>query len=119
MEKQNSVKMESLQNDFNTAITWWERKRLVYNIITLFGALLVIFGRGEVPNGISSYKDFVIVFYWLFGANVFYTFGWGFEAILNYYFKTPFFGKTTRTLCFFLGAFFSLVWMFILASQIN
>ena len=71
-----------------------------------------------MPNGISSYEEFGIILFWLFGANIFFTGGWVFEALLNYYFKASFFKKTTRQLLFILGTIFSVIWMFMLASEI-
>nr|WP_321225515.1 hypothetical protein [uncultured Psychroserpens sp.] len=117
LEKHNSIETEQVHNNFSTAIKWWERKRLIYNIITLIGGLLVIFIRGDVPNGISPYSDFTIILFWLFGANIFYTCGWAFEALLNYYFKTSFFGNNIRNALFVLGAVFSFMWMFFFSKS--
>jgi hypothetical protein len=117
MDKSNS--QSKVLNDFNSAIKWWERKRLWYNIVALAGGIIVILLRGEVPNGISSYSDFYIIFYWLFGANILYTCGWGFEALCVYYFKTKYFGERFRMLLFVFGTIFSFFWIFILTRSIQ
>ncbi|WP_114904989.1 hypothetical protein [Kordia sp. SMS9] len=75
--------------------------------------------RSDVPNGISPYENYSILLFWLFGANIFYTFGWALEALLNYYFKVPFWKNDTRRIFFVLGTVFSFVWMFLLTSQIR
>lgn len=119
LKNENYIETENDINGFNSAIKWWERKRVFYNVVTFLGGLIVIFLRGEVPNGISSYTDFGIIFFWLFGANIFYTCGWAFEAMLNYYFKIPFWNNNVRRVLFFLGLVFSFIWMFLLTREIN
>ena len=106
-------------SDFNDAIQWWEEKRLIYNGITLLGGILVVFLRSEVPNGISYYNNFWIILFLLFGANIFYTIGWAFEALLNYYCNVSFFNNSIRKLFFFFGTVFSFIWMFVLASGVR
>mgnify|MGYP005870232821 CR=1 FL=1 len=105
-------------SEFRSSIKWWEKKRLIYNIFTLLGGLICVFLRSGVPNGVSSYQNFLIIFFWLFGANIFYTFGWSFEFLLNHYFKTNFWNNNVRKLIFILGTIFSFLWMFILTSQV-
>lgn len=56
---------------------WWEKKRLIYNLIAVFGGLLVFFLRSGVPNGRSPNEFYQIHPYlflgiMLFGANIFY-----------------------------------------------
>jgi len=87
--------------------------------MTLLGGTGVVIGRSEIPNGISSYHDFAIILFWLFGANILYASGWAFEALLNYYFKLSFFSRTKRQVLFVIGTIFSFLWMFHLTSQIN
>ncbi|WGD33934.1 hypothetical protein [Olleya sp. YS] len=115
----NSNIQDKPEDGFNSAIKWWERKRLWYNLITLVGGLLVVLLRGDVPNGISSYSDFYMILFWLFGANIFFTCGWGIEALSVYYLKTKYFGNGLRTLLFVLGSVFSFFWMFILTRSIQ
>ena len=114
----NDNSQTKVQNDFNSAIKWWERKRLWYNLVTLAGGLLVVLVRSELPNGISPYSEFYLIFFWLFGANIFYTFGWAIEAIFAYYLRTPYFGKDLRLLLFICGTIFSFIWMFILTRSL-
>jgi len=75
--------------------------------------------RSDVPNGISPYNDYIIILFWLFGANIFYTFGWALEFLLNYYLKLSFWKHDTRRIFFVLGTIFSFIWMFLLTSGIN
>tara|TARA_R110000850_G_scaffold173492_1_gene299155 strand:+ start:1570 stop:1902 length:333 start_codon:yes stop_codon:yes gene_type:complete len=100
------------------AIRWWERKRLIYNAFPLLGGLLVPLLRSDVPNGISTLSPFLIILFFLFGANILYTFGWASEVLLNYYFKLPFWGKGLRRVLFVLGCLFSFYWMFVVSRPI-
>ena len=101
------------------SVRWWEKKRLVYNLITLSGGLLVFFLSSQVPNGLSPNDFYQIHPYlflgiMLFGANLFYCCSWGAEVLLNYYFKLPFFSKTLRLFFFIGSSLFSFCWIFIL-----
>jgi len=89
----------------------------MYTIITILGGLLVVFVRSELPNGLSPFSNYAIILFYVFGANIFYTCGWGLEALLNYYFKIPFWGTKTRQTFFVLGTLFSFVWMFLLTRD--
>ena len=100
------------------AVRWWEKKRILYSVIALSGGLLVMFGRSELPNGVSTYSAFFILGFLLFGANIFYTCGWGAEILLNYYFKTPYWGNVTRKTIFVLGSIFSFFWMFLVIREL-
>ncbi len=100
------------------SIRWWERKRLLYNVFPLLGGLLVPFLRSDVPNGISTLSPFLIILFFLFGANIFYTLGWATELLLQYYFKIPLWGNGIRRILFVLGTLFSFLWMFILIREI-
>lgn len=106
------------ENNFEKTLTCWESKRLIYNIVTLSGGLIAMFLRGDVPNGIRSYEGFIMMFFWLFGANIFYTFGWVLEVLSKYYFKSSFFKNRTRQIFFVLGTIFSFLWMFMLSSEV-
>lgn len=105
-------------NNYKQSIHFWESKRMLYNLITISGGGCVIFLRGFIPNGISSYCHFSILFYWLFGANIIYTFGWVLEMLLNYYFKIKFWGTKIRLTLFILGSIFSFIWIFLLTREI-
>jgi len=111
------MEIDNTYPDFNTAIRWWERKRWIYNIITIFGGLTVLLVRGEVPNGLSPYDDYTIVLFYVLGANICYTFSWAFEAFLNYYFKISFWNRGTRQVFFVLGSILSFYWMSVLVIE--
>ena len=115
----SNINKDITKRDFYSAIRWWESKRLWYSLITIAGSLLIILLRGEVPNGISNYSDFYILFYWLIGANIFYTSGWGIEALSVYYLKTEYFKNGFRKLLFVIGTVFSFIWMFLLTRSIQ
>lgn len=115
--KENSKLKEDDTNEISLSVRWWEKKRIIYNLIALTGGLLVYFLRSEVPNGISPFDNYFVIVFWLFGANIFYTCGWGSEILLNYYFKIRFWSDRFRMTCFILGSLFSFCWMFLLARD--
>ena len=99
------------------SVRLWEKKRLLYNLITLFGGLLGFFLRSDVPNGLS-HNEFYQIHPYLFlgvmllGANIFYCCGWGLEVLLNHYFKFHSFSKRLRMFLYTIGSLFSFGWMF-------
>jgi len=105
-------------NEIHLALKWWEKKRIFYNLITLTGGLLVMFLRTVIPNGISPMDNYFVIGIWLFGANIFYTSSWGFETLMNYYFKTKFWSDGFRLTVFILGSAFSFWWMLILTREL-
>lgn len=107
-------KVES-SNNISNAIKWWERKRLMYTLITLSGGLLVLLIRSGVPNGVGPISPIGELIFWIVVANIFYTCGWGFEVLFNYYFKFNF-GNPIRLSLFIVGTVFSFISMFYMAS---
>jgi hypothetical protein len=116
--------MENIENEINntkeiqTSIKWWETKRLLYNLVTLAGGLLVLLIRSGVPNGIGTYNPVGDLLFWLFVSNIFYTCGWGLEILLNYYLKIRFFKNAIRTVLFTIGCIFSFCLMFIMTREL-
>ena len=68
-------------------ISWWESRRLYYNIITgatgLF-CLGIIFLLLGLPHDFRLYSWLVFVFIFGISANIFYTSGWIIEVSLRY-----------------------------------
>jgi hypothetical protein len=115
--KRSKYKIEYTEESY-LAIKWWERKRIIYNIITILGGFLGILFRSEVPNVLRSYNPIFELAFLLFGANVFYTCAWGSEFLLNYYFKLRFWEDRIRLILFILGCFFSFCWIFFLTRDL-
>ena len=107
-------KVES-SNEISNAIKWWERKRVIYTLITLAGGLLVLLIRSGVPNGIGPNNPLGDLIFWLVVTNIFYTCGWGSEILFNYYFKFNFYGNKIRLTLFIIGSVISFCSMFYMA----
>lgn len=90
-------------------IQWWEKRRLLYNLIVgLVGLLAVIIIMNQ--RNLGSFGDmlwFTAVPYALF-ANVAYLAGWVLEILVLYYFKIALNLSSRRTL-FWLGTVISIV----------
>jgi hypothetical protein len=94
------------------AVQWWEKKRILYNILLFSLELLLVgiywdgmmlFGIGSAIIGIISHN---IV------ANMFYTIGWGIEILFLYYFKIKSFGNV-RFALYIMGVLFSFLWAWV------
>ncbi len=108
---------EILDSNFNEeksiklleAVSWWERKRLIYNALLLSVELLVMFSYLDalkifgIENAIGQ-TIFVNII-----ANVFYSSGWGIEILGVYYFKKFTLTNTIRMILFVIGLLFSLL----------
>lgn len=102
----------NLENNGNAieAFSWWEQKRLIYNlIIGLEGlTLLLIFSFPFVEKLIST-----IIVYGLI-ANVFYSIGFLLEMANIYYLKSKLNPEYLRWPLFVLGTLFSMLVTFLL-----
>jgi len=98
------------------SVKCWEKKRFFYNLITVFGGLLVFFLGSEVPNELSpngfyEIHPYLLLGIMLCGANILYCCGWGLEILLNHHFRMPFFSKGLRLFIFIGGSIFSFGWI--------
>lgn len=100
LKKKDIIKSEIIQ--------WWEKKRLLYNLL-LFGVeILVMFSywKETIDYGIGNAILTTLINNFI--ANIFYTAGWILEVFEIHYLKvkTP---VTVRKTLFTLGALFTLV----------
>ena len=84
------------------AFAWWEKKRLLYNIIVGITGAVVMF---SLP--VHTFFDIISVI--LFGilANMFYTLGFLLEVIMAHYFKKDMIFEKWRPVLFWTGVIFS------------
>ncbi|MDG1331584.1 MAG: hypothetical protein P8P74_04595 [Crocinitomicaceae bacterium] len=86
---------------------WWEKKRLLFNMIILsIIAIVISLHLVERPN---SYRyifggGFIIqsIFYFVF-INICYCLGWGVQLLRYYYFKTQYDSKALDYVLFIFG----------------
>ena len=88
------LKDEILDLDFNEKradtvldiVDWWERKRMIYNLILVSIELIVMFSfrRGVLEFGIGDAILWSIAYTMV--ANIFFSVGWGI-GILGYYYN--------------------------------
>lgn len=89
-------------------LSWWEKKRLWYNLIVLvFGVLQII---KEKPDNFGFVDIKWIITYGLI-ANVFYSIGILIELLDDYYLKTFFKFKRLRWFFLIIGTLFSVVYI--------
>lgn len=95
-------------------VQWWEKRRLLYNVIVgLMGSLVVFVALQRYYYvSFSEILLFMILPFGIF-ANVVYLAGWVIEIFLRYYFKVTL-GSTVRQVLFWLGTLLSIA-PFILA----
>ncbi len=106
--------LRDTERDWYEPVSWWEKRRLLYNFIFVGVILLIMiaFRVGVELYGISdALIDTLIV---VLIANAFYTVGWGLEIMVSYYFPAMRFSPTVRMILYLLGTLFSvsLAWMF-------
>ncbi len=99
----------------NNALSWWEKNRKWYTLVVVITMIAAIgYDKFVVSqdriSGIMTLDTIVInLIVWTFGANIFYSLGFGIEAVLNHYLKNPL-GPGYRILALFSGTVFSILW---------
>lgn len=101
-EKQKNIQ-------FRQILEWWERYRLIYNVLLVVVEVLiiVIYWKGMHNYGFDFALAHMILFN--FSANAFYCFGWGFEMFLGYYYEWFAKNDGIRTLLLVSGVLISLL----------
>ena len=112
MLKENILDSEYLENETNeiyASINWWERKRLIFNLILIGVEILIIsfFWRGAIEFGIGNTIFWSIAY--TIVANIFFSIGWGISVLIDYY-NLKFLKniEKLRMLFFILGILFSI-----------
>ncbi len=103
LEKQGEPKSDQAMD----VIRWWEKKRLVYNIIVILAEIMmtISMSHGVYYHGIPYLLFGSAIF--TFFANVSYTSGWSIELLGKYYFPNLEINETHRIVFFTLGSLFS------------
>lgn len=86
-------------------ILWWEKKRLIYNVIAIAAILFSLYSFWDYPmRGIIGEGQIIInsVLILIF-VNVLYTAGWGLEVGSHYFFETKGMNPMLRWLLFIIG----------------
>ncbi len=93
-------------------ILWWERKRLIYNLLIIALSVFSIWQYWDYPmRSIIGGKQIIInAIVFIFGANLFYSLGWLLGIANHYLFKTEYTSREKKWILFVLGTLFSLVW---------
>ncbi len=106
----------SNKNMLFTPIAWWEKRRLRFTIILGVFLIFFLFVRTDVPNSYATTDMFVGIAFWLFGANLCYCAGWGYELLFCFYLRKKkvgancWFTDSTRVLLYWIGVIISIVW---------
>lgn len=98
---------KSTDSSILTNVRWWERMRIVYNIIIIgIIATSFFFVRSGYSYGYSYRRvteRIIVLGIYLVIVNLFYCLGWGLDLLLRHYFKTKGFGKGLNISLFVLG----------------
>lgn len=100
--------VDQKEDDYKSIIKWWERKRIIYNLVIIFVQITIALNEwmGVLRWGISDVLIGSALF--LLIANGFYTFGWAMEFLINHYFSRFKLKPIHRLLIFILGLLFSI-----------
>lgn len=105
----DSEYLESETNEIYASINWWERKRLVFNLILVGVEILIIsfFWKGVIQFGIGNTLFGSIAY--TIAANIFFSIGWGISVMIDYY-NLKFLKniEKLRMLFFIVGILFSI-----------
>lgn len=87
------------------AILWWEKKRWLYNVLTISGMMFLIYDFWDYPmRGIIGERQIILeAFIIVIGVNVFYALGWILELAVQYFFKAKGLHPIARWSLFVLG----------------
>lgn len=99
--------VDQKEDDYKSIIKWWERKRIIYNLVIIFVQVTIALNEwmGVLRWGISDVLIGSALF--LLIANGFYTFGWALEFLIQHYFSRFKLKPIHRLLIFILGLLFS------------
>jgi hypothetical protein len=117
MEKEKDKKgvlgIDSKVPTLKEMILWWEKKRIIYNILIVALSIFSIYSYWDYPmRSIIGNKQIILqAIVFVIGANLGYTISW-MSGVVYYYAtnKTYISSKRKRWILFILGAIFSLLW---------
>lgn len=91
--------------DFKFIIGWWERKRLLFNLLLVGLCTLVMYAYWDAPmrSIIGTGPIIVHVLTGVLGANILYTAGWFGEVVVAYLFDLKGIGAFPRWFFFVVG----------------
>ena len=95
------------------SVKWWEKKRLLFNIILVLFTGFMALIKSELPNSWLNNWSLISALIWIFGANLVYCGSWGSELLWSHYLKRTPFWVEWRMFIFILGVLFSMMWTWI------
>lgn len=100
-------------------VQWWEKKRLVFNLIILPITALIIWSMWEYVGLLTSASDIIFDAFWtLVWCNVFYTSGWVGGILRHYYFRSYSLPTSGRWILFGFGTLYTLIILEIRFSEL-
>ncbi|NVK04659.1 MAG: hypothetical protein HWD92_07540 [Flavobacteriia bacterium] len=95
---------QSKSNGLTEALAWWEKKRLLYNVIVGISGLFTLFSL----SGDFGVSELLIgALFFGIGANAFYSLGFLLESWNHHYLKNSIKFESVRLPLFLLGLIFS------------
>ncbi len=91
-------------------VTWWEKKRYIYNAILLLFTSLILYSLWDYTGPTLSPSEAVIQALWFVVlGNICYTIGWAGGILRHYYFQSYPLPISGRWILFSLGSVFSII----------
>lgn len=120
MEKDETIDSPNIEEKISPnkrLILWWERKRIYYNFALLAIMIFVVYDLWfmVVRLGVETIAGYSL--YFLLGANLFYTLGWGTGILVHFLYGHENWNHAGRWILFILGTIFSIVWMLVIFSD--
>ena len=109
IDSPDSVSPET--SEVKEMIQWWEKRRVIYNIIIIGLSVFLIYDFWDYPwrRIVGGHIIIFDAFKFIFIANAFYTLSWGVGALAYYTFKYTGLSNIGRWILFSLGTFFSII----------
>jgi hypothetical protein len=112
------------QSHIKDMIIWWEKRRLIYNVLVIALSIFSIYSYWDYPmrTVIGSEQIIINAIVFVLGANLFYTLSWG-SGIISYYSIDKKYASSNRKrwIFFTLGTIFSLIltnWHFVIEFDV-
>lgn len=104
------IDQEISKDKISNSLEWWENKRKLYNIVlvSISVILIAIDPFLHKPPIEHIFYDVIEIIIWIFGANIFYCLGLGFDLAVSFYRKKE--SERIRLALFVIGLIGSAIW---------
>lgn len=91
-------------------VQWWEKRRLIYNVIIVPGTMLILWSMWKYVGNIMDVDEVIMGSIWgIVACNMFYTSAWVGGILRIHYFGGSALSSVSRWVLFSLGTLFTLI----------